>query len=221
MDTRIDTPIDTHMDTPMGNNKAFFDQKSSESPPEKATFTKNRRKKISPTYLENAGAYYLQRFAASTAQFHDVMARKIYLSCQDHTDQDSAECLKLLTELIEKFTRLGYLNDRSYTENLYHTLLARGYSLQKIRINLRAKQCPPEMIESVISENAPPEDHEFQAALKLAKRKKLGPYGIWPDDKLEKRKLYQKQLAVFARQNFSYKIATTILEMDESDTPPP
>ena len=41
-----------------------------------------KRKKITLSYLENAGAYYLERFSASEAQFRKVMGQKIYKSCQ-------------------------------------------------------------------------------------------------------------------------------------------
>lgn len=201
----------------MDKKKAFYDRKSRDDKEKSTAGLSPSRKKISATYLENAGVYYLGRFSASTERFRDVMMRKIKLSCNEHEDQDFKSCLSILDEVIEKFTKLGYLNDENYTKALYQSLLNRGVSLQKIRVQLVAKGCPKDDIEKALSEYAPPEDHEILAALRLAKRKKLGPYGTWPEDKIEKRKLYQKQLAVFSRQNFSYKIAIQILNMDETN----
>lgn len=165
-------------------------------------------------YLENSGVYYLGRFAASTSQFRSVMLQKIRLSCADHLDQDFDACACLLEKLIEKFIRLGYLNDENYTKNLYRSLLARGLSLQKIKLQLNAKGCPKECIEKSLLEYSPPENHELLSALRLAKRKKLGPYCLQlPIDMGEKRKQFQRQLAIFGRQNFSYKVALEVLKL--------
>lgn len=87
---------------------------------EKSSNKKQRKqkvpKKITDTYLHNAGLFYLQRFTASRSHFYDVMMRKIKKSCTYHKNQKIEDCESLLKNLIEKFEELGLLDDKSYAK---------------------------------------------------------------------------------------------------------
>ena len=173
-----------------------------------------RPKRITPDYLHNAGLAYLQRFPASTAHFKTVMGRKIRRSCAFHTDLDEQSCLEMLTPVIENFQRLGLLDDQAYVRGMVTSLRRRGLSAQAIRAKLQAKGIPTEKAMEQISKYDE-DEHEGQngeliAALRLARRKKLGPFK-------DKDKDDQKQLATLARAGFSYEISSKILSMSSED----
>lgn len=169
-------------------------------------------KKITETYLHNSGLYYLQRFAASTGHFQTVMKRKIDRSCRHHADQDRAACLAMLERMIVKFQSLGLLDDETYTQAAVATLRRRGLSERAILSRMQAKNVPAENVRAALrrynAENSMKDDEsEMAAALRLAKKKRVGPYaGDKPCDR-------NKALAAFARAGFSFEIARKILDL--------
>lgn len=174
------------------------------SPPKK-------RKKITRSYLENAGAYYLERFSASIAQFRQVMRRKIDKSCKDHPDQHLSDCLALLDEVVVKFIDLGYLNDETYARSLLNILQQKGLSRTRILGTLRIKGIDAEMIDQIMP--APNPDQERQAALRWAKKKRLGPFALRQRDND-----MQRGLGSLARAGFGYDIATWVMSLSPEES---
>lgn len=185
-----------------------MDKKSTPNP----QMNEKKRKKITASYLENAGAYYLERFSASISQFRRVMERKITLSCRDHPEQNKDDCLTLLDGVITKFENLGYLNDRLYTQMLVNSLNNRGLSTTRMMMTLRQKGVPPDLIEEMMPERS--RDDNKLAALRWAKKKRLGAYAT-----RERENEKQKGLASLARAGFEYDISNWVMSLtrDEAD----
>lgn len=174
-------------------------------------------KKITATYLHNAGLYYLQRFAASTAHFRFIMMRKIKRSCAHHTDQDAESCAALLDQVIETFERAGLLNDEVYARGLIGSLRRKGKSRKFILNKVGEKGILTALAVPILDEldseyGEEGKDSELKAALICARRKKVGPF--LPDGREED---FQKSLAKLARAGFSYEIARKVLEMSFDD----
>ena len=94
-------------------------------------------RKITQSYLQNSGLYYLQRYAASESHFKSVMARKIDRSLTDHPSLDKNQCLEWLDEVAEKFVKAGYLNDERYATGLLQSLQIKGRSQKQIQGRMR------------------------------------------------------------------------------------
>lgn len=165
-----------------------------------------KRKKITLSYLENAGAYYLERFSASVSRFRQVMERKIEKSCRDHPEQSKAECLVLLDKVVEKFENLGYLNDDVYARSLLSSLSHRGMSRVRILGTLRSKGLDAGLIESIMPE--PDTENDKKAALRWAKKKRLGPFVL-----RERENDLQRGLGSLARAGFGYDIAKWVMDL--------
>ncbi len=176
---------------------------------------KKRRppKKISESYLHNAGLYYLERFAASSAHFKSVMMRKIDRSCNHHKDQNKEDCVALLDKTIEKFQSVGLLDDVLYTRGMVHSMRRRGLSSRMVQAKLRAKGVPFDLIKKTLDAHTEETDGnpEITAAVKMARRKKIGPY--LRAGKEDDEKIFEKSLGALARAGFSYDIAKQVLEM--------
>jgi len=186
--------------------------KEKNSKPEKG---RKLPKRITESYLHNAGLHYLERFACSSAHFRRVMMRKIDRSCTAHKDQDREQCITLLENLIAKFQRAGLLNDAAYTRGMIESLRRRGLSARAIHARLQTKGLSREAIEAAITahkENNDDEDAEMTAAMKLARRKKIGPFASRPQDDAQ----MKKSLAAFARAGFSYETASRVLGMKDT-----
>ncbi len=168
-------------------------------------------KKINPTYLHNSGLYYLERFSASKAHFKSVMMRKVKRSCMHHKDQKLDECAQMVDELADKFERLDLLNDEVYARAVITSLRRRGVSKTMILGKMRGKGIGQELaiqeLNKIDAENEG-EDPEFKAALKLARKKRIGPYFIGDEEDIK------KSLGKLARAGFSYDIARKVLEYE-------
>lgn len=182
--------------------KAQMDKKSS---PIQENIQK-KRKKITQPYLENSGAYYLQRFSASTSQFRKVMTRKIDLSCKDHPEQNYEDARDLLEDVIIKFNDLGYLNDNNYARILLSSLKNRGFSLGRILQTLKQKGVPSEVIKDIQPE--PSIDEERLAALIWMRKKRLGAFNTRPREGDMNR-----HLASLARSGFDYHTSRWVISL--------
>ena len=173
---------------------------------------KRAPKKISESYLHNAGLYYLERFAASSNHFKRVMMRKIDKSCYHHKDQSREDCIILLNKVTVKFQELGLLNDDSYTKAMVHTFRRRGLSARMIHAKLREKGLSADIIEKALNDYAEqlPDNADLLSGLRLARRKKIGPF-TRPDEETNN----EKALAILARAGYSYDICQKIIEMDD------
>ncbi len=173
---------------------------------------KKTPKKINPRYLHNSGLYYLERFAASKAHFKEVMCRKAKRSCMHHKEQDYDACAKMVNELADKFEACGLLNDEVYANAIAASMRRKGLSRRAAQMKMRNKGIDFDQATQVLDKldaqsYETQEDAELAAALKLARKKKIGPYSVVKEQDT------QKALGVLARAGFSYDIARRIIDM--------
>lgn len=163
-------------------------------------------KKITPSYLENAALYYLQRYATSAENLRAVLTRKVKRSCAFHQTEPEA-FYPAIDALLERYKSSGLLNDEAFARAKTATLRRKGQSKRGIEAKLAQKGLGKEDIAKAILETDESEHAELEAAIALAKRKKLGQGNKDP----------KKEMAVLARAGFSYEIARKALRFEEED----
>ncbi|MEQ8319970.1 MAG: regulatory protein RecX [Rhodospirillales bacterium] len=177
---------------------------------------KRRRgpRKATASYLENSAAHYLGRFATSTAHLRQLMMQKVQRSVMHHgTDAD--EGAKFVETIIEKFERLGFLNDQTYGEMRARSLHAKGTPVRGIRYKLQQKGLSEDVIDSALAalaDEVEVRDLDLSAALRLAQRRRLGPY--LSDEREVRDARREKDMAVMARAGFSYDVVCQVLDAD-------
>ena len=172
--------------------------------------------KPTPTRLANAALFYLSRYAASEASLRRVLNNKIRrASMMDKDFADDKESKKNLFEEIEiiiaKHKKTGAINDKSYAEMKVASLRRSGKSARYITQSLRQKGVDSDLIERALvpEEDENPQDVERAAAVKLARRRRLGPFrkaGVGDDPKLR-----TKEFATLVRAGFSFDVAKKVL----------
>ena len=174
-------------------------------------------RKITPTYLHNAGLYYLQRFASSTGQFRRVMSRKIEKSCRAHPEQTIEECQKLLDIVVESFQRSGLLNDELYATGAIRSLRQRGLSARAIMAKMTIKGVPAELIQKTLSEidSYTEGDANLIAAVRLSRRRRIGPF-LTPGREIDEQS-QNRHLAAMARAGFDFPTAQRVLKMGKEE----
>lgn len=177
----------------------------------------NRRRKtgpLKPITVERSALHYLQRFSASEAGLRAVLLRRIERAARDgRCERD--EAAGWIEPVIEKFKRLGYLDDVAFAETKAMSLRRRGDSARKIRMTLSQTGVDTELIDHALDahDQNVDGDAELIAAARLAQRRRLGP--MRPAADREERRT--KDLAAMARAGFSHRIARRVLELADVD----
>jgi len=176
--------------------------KSAPKPPRRPT----------PERLANIALYHLERFSSSAENLRRVLQRRVFKAARHFDDLDMDEANGWIDALIERYVESGLLDDRTYAQGRARSMTARGNSQRQIRMKLMAKGLSADDIDAALaslqSEHADP---ELTAAVKLARRRRLGPYAD-PDKRAERQ---EKDLATLARAGFSYDLARRVIEADD------
>lgn len=135
------------------------------------------------TALEYAAAVLSIR-ALSTAELRNKLYKKEYPSSE-------------IRQVIEDFTRKGYLNDALYAESLCSTLTERGDGKKKIAGKLHLKGIDQELIQQTL-QGLDAEIPEDEAAWQALQRKKAT---LLREEDLRKRK--EKAIRFLAGRGFS------------------
>ena len=172
-----------------------------------------RIKKVTAQYLERAAMHYLARFSSSSENLRRILERKIWRRVNLGADMpDDAE--QWLNEAIAKCQRMGLVDDEQYALMRAKNFHKKGRGLSVIRAELRHKGIDQETIEKTIAAINPDGEADYEAALNLARKKKLGNFALkQPKDHEAAKKLRQKHLGVLARAGFSFQIAKEVLDL--------
>jgi len=175
---------------------------------EKLKTQKNMRK-MTKVRLKNIGLYYLKRFESSVANLRQVLRRRVYDYAHYNNDFDKQEAFGWIEELLADFERLGYIDDARYCEMKVKTYLSAGKSPRYIVIKLREKGIDENLINKIMDEQS---FDPYEGALKLARKKRIGPYSATQEIRKERK---SKDLAVLLRAGFDYDVVMKVLELEE------
>ena len=182
----------------------MFDSDDENLPLPKAAPRRKPQKKITPQRLKNIGLYYLKRFESSVENLRTVLRRRIDAYARENPEWNKHEAYQWAEDVLAEFERLHYLDDARFTEIKVRSYLSAGKPARYIQNKLRTKGIDDAQIESVLAEE---EYNPFEMALKLAKRKKIGPYRA----KEARREFRQKDMGVLVRAGFDYDTVCEVL----------
>ena len=166
--------------------------------------------RITQTYIENVALHYLERFASSSANLRRVLLRRIHRSIA-HWGGEADQPLADLEQVMQKLTRLGYLDDARYAVSKAGWLRAKGGSTLKVRAGLAAKGVDKELIDQALSQLSEQDGNDdLSAAWILARRRRLGPYR---QDKRQEHR--DRDLAVLGRAGFSWGVAKEVVDSED------
>jgi regulatory protein len=169
-------------------------------------------KVVTATYLENAGLYYLGRFAATRERVRQVLMRKVQRSAKEH-GTDPQEGAQIIEKLLDRWVDQGLVRDRDLALSKAGSLQRRGTSLRGIRAKLGAAGVESADADAAITRlrEETDGDLDLDAAWSLARRRKLGPYRR-EEDREDNR---QRDLGSLARAGFSYATAHRVIDASE------
>ena len=158
--------------------------------------------------IRNFAYLYLEKYSPSKQQLRTYLFKKLIKKKLKISSKK--EIFNLIDTIISSLTEQKLLSDKYYSDSKSKALLRRGYSLNKIRYSLIKKGIDEKYIKASISKIKEKEsDPDFFSAIKLCKKRRIGPIREENNRSL----FYKKDIAILARSGFSYELSKKILDI--------
>jgi regulatory protein len=147
--------------------------------------------------LQELALRYVGKYATTRAKLRSYLARKVReLGWDGEREAD-------LEVLANRFAELGYVDDESYALAKSRALSARGYGKRRLAEKLHQAGVRDE--DSRLAFDVA-DDEAVEAALRFARRRRIGPFAAQEADRPER----QKWIAAMVRAGHSFGLARAI-----------
>ena len=164
------------------------------------------------TNLKDLAYSYLEKYNPSKQQLKVFLLKK-YLTKIKGT-KSKKEVTSIIEEIVSNLEKNKFLNDELYSDSKARMFLRRGYSLNKINKSLRSKGIEDKYVKLSIEKIKDNEiEPDFVSALKLCKRRRIGP--LRPGDNREL--FYKKDMGILARNGFSFELSKSVLNLEADE----
>jgi len=178
---------------------------------------RNRQRRERPPLdaegLERLGLFYAGRYGTTRAKLADYLRRKLRERGWAGPGAPPVEAL------VERFAKLGYVDDAAFAHAKTGALLRRGYGTRRVTQALKAAGIEEEDLAPAREEA---ESGALDAALRFARRRRIGPYAQVPfaNDR-EGRDARQKAAAAMLRAGHGLDMVRRVLDASPGDVPDP
>ena len=164
------------------------------------------------TNLKDLAYSYLEKYSPSKQQLKVFLLKK-YLTKIKGT-KSKKEVTAIIDEIVSNLEKSKLLNDEMYSDSKARMFLRRGYSLNKINQSLRSKGIDDKYVKQSIEKIKEDQiEPDFVSALKLCKRRRIGP--LRPESNREL--FYKKDMGILARGGFSFDLSKRVLDLDANE----
>ena len=107
-----------------------------------------------------------------------------------------------------------FINDKFYSNSKAKTLIQRGSSINKIRNYLFSKGVKDKYIKETIDQiKENNEDQDFFSAIKICKKKRIGP----SRDENNRPLFYKKDMGILARSGFDFETSKKVMNLEKDE----
>ena len=175
---------------------------------------RNKKKTLQVTVEEmrNFAFAYIEKYAPSKQQLKTYLLKKyLKISVPNIKKKDVIDLIDIVLSDLEKSR---FINDKFYSDSKAKSMIQRGSSINKIRNYLIGKGINNEFIKETVSkiqdENS---DQDFFSAIKICKKKKIGPARVDDNRPL----FYKKDISLLARNGFDFETSKKVMDMEKVD----
>ncbi len=174
--------------------------------------SKKKSLKLTVEEMRNFAFSYIEKYAPSKQQLKTYLLKK-YLKTyvlkakkQDVTD--------LVDVVLSDLEKNKFINDKFYSESKAKSMINRGSSINKIRNYLIGKGIGDEFIKETVDKiNDENSDQDFFSAIKLCKKKRIGPARTQDNRPL----FYKKDISLLARNGFDFETSKKVMDIEKDD----
>ena len=175
---------------------------------------KNKKKSLEDTVEEmrNLSYSYIEKFSPSKQQLKTYLLKKYLKIKAPNVNKNNVK--DLIEVVLTDLEQNKFLNDKFYSNSKAKSLIQRGSSINKIRYYLLNKGIKDKYIKETIEkikENN--EDQDFFSAIKICKKKRIGPARIDDNRPL----FYKKDISLLARNGFDFETSKKVMELKKDD----
>ena len=175
---------------------------------------KNRKKTLEATVdeMRNFAFSYLEKYSPSKQQLKTYLLKKyLKASALNVKKQDITDLIDTVLSDLEK---TKFISDKFYSESKAKSLIQRGSSINKIRNYLISKGINDKYIkETILKINENNEDQDFFSAIKICKKKRIGPSRNEDNRSL----FYKKDISLLARNGFNFETSKRVMDLKKND----
>ena len=164
------------------------------------------------TNLKDLAYSYLEKYSPSKQQLKVYLLKKYLTKIKG--SKSKKEVTSIINEIVSNLEKNKLLNDEMYSDSKARMFLRRGYSLNKINQSLRNKGIEDKYVKQSIEKIKENQiEPDFVSALKLCKRRRIGP--LRPENNREL--FYRKDMGILARGGFSFDLSKRVLDLDADE----
>ena len=175
---------------------------------------RNKKKtlKVTVDEMRRFAFAYVEKYAPSKQQLKTYLLKK-YMKLSA-TDVRKKDVNKLIDIVLSDLEKNRFINDQFYSESKAKSMIQRGSSINKIRNYLIGKGINSDHIkETVIKIHENNSDQDFFSAIKLCKKKRIGPARTEDNRPL----FYKKDISLLARNGFDFETSKKVMEIEKDD----
>ena len=175
---------------------------------------RNRKKTLQVTVEEmrNFAFAYIEKYAPSKQQLKTYVLKK-YMKLSSSKERKK-DVNKLIDVVLSNLEKNKFINDQFYSESKARSMIQRGNSINKIRNYLIGKGIHNEFIKDTVEKiKADNSDQDFFSAIKVCKKKRIGPARI--DD--NRALFYKKDISLLARNGFDFEISRKVMDIEKDE----
>ena len=175
---------------------------------------RNKKKSLQLTVEEmrNFAFVYIEKYAPSKQQLKIYLLKKyLKISVPSVKKQDVTNLIDIVLADLEKSK---FINDKFYSESKAKSMIQRGNSINKIRSYLFGKGINDEFIKETVDKiNDKNSDQDFFSAIKLCKKKRIGPARTIDNRPL----FYKKDISLLARNGFDFETSRKVMDIEKDE----
>ena len=175
---------------------------------------KNKKKNLEATVEEmrKFSFAYIEKYAPSKQQLKTYLLKK-YLKAKI-TSVNKSNIADLINVVLEDLEKTKFINDKFYSNSKAKSLIQRGSSINKIRNYLLSRGINDKYVTKTLDEiKANNEDQDFFSAIKLCKKKRIGP----ARDENNRPLFYKKDIGILARSGFDFETSKRVMDLEKNE----
>tara|TARA_B100000029_G_scaffold204962_1_gene202945 strand:- start:2300 stop:2860 length:561 start_codon:yes stop_codon:yes gene_type:complete len=167
---------------------------------------------ITVTEMRNFALTYVQKYAPTKQQLKTYLLKK-YLKTSIFSLKKE-EVTNLINLVLSDLEKSKFINDKFYSESKAKSMIQRGSSINKIRNYLIGKGIKDKFIKETINKiNDENLDQDFFSAIKICKKKRIGPARIEDNRPL----FYKKDISLLARNGFDFETSKKVMDLKKEE----
>jgi len=175
---------------------------------------RNKKKTLQVTVdeMRNFAFAYVNKYAPSKQQLKTYLLKKYMKTTVPNVKKQ--DITNLIDVVLSDLEKNRFINDKFYSESKAKSMIQRGNSISKIRNYLIGKGIQDKYIKDTVNkikdENS---DQDFFSAIKICKKKRIGPARTEDNRQL----FYKKDISLLARNGFDFETSKKVMDIEKDD----